>query len=116
MKDLGIVTLISVAAIAAAPASDANRPTNGAKLATSAFATTKSTEAFADCFARTQDRHSRPWWFVPKGNGGTFSNLGAKAVSKPYFLVINDSGSRRDIELQNANHNGPEARGVEQCI
>src|SRR5215831_224283 len=107
MKDLGIVTLISVAAIVAAPASDANRPISG-----TAFATTRSTEAFADCFARTQDQHSRPWWFVPKDNGGTFSNLGATAVSKPYFLVINDRGTRRDIELQNANHNGPEARGV----
>lgn len=119
MKDLGIVTLISVAAIAAAPASDANRPThaaNNVQASTSAFATSKSTEAFAGCFAETQDRLSRPWWFVPKDNGGSFSNLGAKTVSKPYFLVINDRGSRREIQLQNADHKGPEARGVEQCI
>jgi hypothetical protein len=109
MKDLGIVTLISVAVIAAAPASEGSRAT--------AFATSKSTQAFADCFARSQERNSSPWWFVPKEHGGgTFSNLGAPAVSKPYFVVINDKGSTREIQLQNASWDGPQARGVEQCI
>jgi|SRR6185312_4028309 len=109
MKDLGIFTLISVAAIAAAPAPEKNGPTM--------FATIRSTEQFAACFARTQDRVSMPWWFVAKDNGGgTFSNLGARFVSKPYFLLISDRGSRREIQLQNANLNGPETQGVEQCI
>jgi hypothetical protein len=109
MKDLGIVTLISVAAIAAAPASQANHAT--------AFATSKSTQAFAECFARSQERNSRPWWFVPKeSGGGTFSNLGAASVKKPYFVLISDRGSTREIQLQNASWNGPEARGVVQCI
>lgn len=109
MKDLGIVTLISVAAIAAAP--------TPARSATRAFETGRSTQQFADCFARSQDKLSRPWAFVPgDSGGGTFSNLGARAVSKPYFLLISDRGSRREIQLQNASLDGPEARGAEQCI
>jgi hypothetical protein len=109
MKDLGIVTLISVAAIAAAPTPARDRSEQ--------FATIKSTDQFADCFARSQERNARPWWFVPKeSGGGTFSNQGAASISKPYFLVIADRGSRREIQLQNADWNGPEARGVEQCI
>ena len=109
MKDLGIVTLISVAAIAAAPASEGRHA--------SAFATSKSTQAFADCFERSQERNSTPWWFVPKeSGGGTFSNLGAPSIKKAYFVVISDRGSTREIQLQNASWDGPAARGVEQCI
>jgi len=109
MKDLGIVTLISVAAIAAAPASETNHPT--------AFATAKSTQAFADCFAHSQERDSKAWWFVPKeSGGGTFSNAGAPSVKQPYFVEISDRGSRREIHVQNASWDGPVARGVEQCI
>jgi hypothetical protein len=109
MKDLGIVTLISVAAIAAAPAPQPSHAT--------AFATAKSTQAFADCYVRSQDKQSKPWWFVPKeSGGGTFSNLGGASVANPYFLVISDRGSRRVIQLQKASWDGPEARGVEQCI
>ena len=109
MKDLGIVTLISVAAIAAAPASETSRPT--------AFATAKSTQAFADCFAHAQERGSQAWWFVPKeSGGGTFSNAGAASVKQPYFVEISDRGSRREIHVQNASWDGPVARGVEQCI
>jgi hypothetical protein len=109
MKDFGIVTLISVAAMAAAPAPQASGP--------AAFATARSTEQFAACFERTQDSLSRPWWFVAKDNGGgTISNLGAASVRNPYFLLISDRGSRREIQLQNASPNGPEAQGVDQCI
>jgi hypothetical protein len=109
MKDLGIVTLISVAAIAAAPPAQPSHPTD--------FATTKSTQAFADCYARSQERQSKPWSFVPReSGGGTFSNLGARSVAHPYFLVISDRGSRRVIQLQKTSWDGPEARGVEQCI
>lgn len=109
MKDLGIVTLISVAAIAAAPASQTSHPT--------AFATAKSTQAFADCFTHAQERNLKAWWFVPKeSGGGTFSNAGAASVKQPYFVEISDRGSRREIHVQNASWDGPIARGVEQCI
>jgi hypothetical protein len=109
MKDLGLFTLISVAAIAAAPAPEGSHPTS--------FATARSAQAFEDCFARSQDRRATAWAFVPsESGGGTFSNLGAANVTKPYFLEISDRGSRREIQLQNASWNGPQARGVEQCI
>ncbi len=109
MKDLGIVTLISVAAIAAAPASETRHPTT--------FATAKSTQAFADCFAHAQERDSKAWWFVPKeSGGGTFSDAGASSAKQPYFVEISDRGSRREIHVQNASWDGPVARGVEQCI
>jgi len=108
MKAFGIVTLTSVIAVAAAPTAPAARG--------SSFATMKSTEEFADCFSRIQDRHSVPWWFVSKERGGTFSNAGAPAVGQPYLLLISDRGGRREILLQNASSDGPEARAVNQCI
>ena len=108
MKDIGIVTLLSVVAVAAAPSSRAG---NSAPLVT-----TKSTAQFADCFAKAQDRRSSAWWFVPKDHGGTISNLGAKSVRNPYFIVISDHGSRREIQLQNAGPQSPQGREVNQCI
>lgn len=108
MKAFGIVTLISVIAVAAAPAPPAAQGMS--------FATMKSTEQFADCFSRIQDRRSVPWWFVPKERGGTLSNAGAPAIGRPYVLLINDRDGRREILLQNASSNGPEARAVNQCI
>jgi len=108
MKAFGIVTLISVIAVAAAPSAPAVRGLS--------FATMKSTEQFADCFSRIQDRHLVPWSFVPKEGGGAFSNAGARAVGRPYLLLISDRDGRREILLQNASSNGPEARAVNQCI
>jgi len=108
MKAFGIATLISVIAVAAAPTPP---PVPGLS-----FATMKSTAQFADCFSKIQDRHSVPWWFVPKERGGTFSNAGAPAVGRPYLLLINDQDGRREIMLQNASADGPEARAVNQCI
>lgn len=108
MKAFGIVTLISVVAVAAAPTPPAARGLS--------FATMKSTEEFADCFSKVQDRRAVPWWFVPKDHGGTFSNAGAAAAGKPYLLLISDRDGRRVIQLQNASSEGPEARAVNQCI
>ena len=110
MRSLSIATLISVVASAAAPTPQpaASRPVP--------MVTAKSTRTFAECFASSQDRVSAPWWFVPKENGGTFSNLGAPAVTKPYFLAVNDRGQTREILLQDAAPNSAEAQGVSQCI
>ena len=110
MRSLSIATLISVVASAAAPTPQP------ASSRAAAIVTAKSTRAFAECFARTQDRLSAPWWFVPKENGGTFSNLGAPAVTKPYFLAVTDRGRHREISLEDAAPNGAEAQGVSQCI
>lgn len=108
MKDFGIVALLSVVITASAPAADAPQLT--------VLTTAKSTQAFADCFARSQDRQSIAWAFVPKAHGGTFSNLGAASPAAPYFLLINDRGTRREIQLQNAAPSGAQERGVNQCI
>lgn len=108
MRDIGIVTLMSVAATAAAPVLPAAR--------SAPLVTAKSTEQFAGCFARAQERRSAAWWFVPNGKGGTFSNLGAAGVSNPYFVVVSDRGQHREIRLENASAGTPEARGVSECI
>jgi hypothetical protein len=80
--------------------------------------TAKSADQFAACFVQTQDRATAPWWFVPKDNGGgTFSNLGAKGVTSPYFLDVRELGSRREIRLELASASGGAsvARAVESC-
>jgi hypothetical protein len=108
MKEIGLVTLLSVAVTAAAPNARSNPPAS--------YATLKSTAQFADCFARSQERHGIPWWFIPKERGGTFSDLGAKSVARPYFLVIDDRGTRRDIQLQQGAPEGAQSEAVQQCI
>jgi hypothetical protein len=108
MKEIGIVTLLSVAVTAAAPGPQAYRP--------SVYVTPKSTQDFASCFARTQERSGAPSWFVPRSEGGTFSNVGAKSVSRPYFLVINDRGTRREIRLEQGAPGQAQSKAVNQCI
>lgn len=108
MKDFGIVAVVSAIISAGAPASSVHqRPL---------LTTAKSTETFAHCFARSQDRQAVAWAYVPRAHGGTFSNLGAASAAAPYFLLISDRGTRREIELQNAASNGAQERGVMQCI
>jgi hypothetical protein len=105
MRSLGIVTLLSVAATAAAPNS-----------AQSHLFTAKPSNEFIQCFARSQETHAAAWAFMPKEDGGTFSNLGAPSVTKPYFLVVTDRGHRREIVLANATQGSTEERGVGECI
>ena len=106
MKDFGIVVLLSVIVSAAAPRADAPP----------VLTTAKSTQDFADCFIRSQDRQSAAWAFVPQAHGGTFSNLGASSPAAPYFLLIRDRGQRREIDLQNAAPGGAQEKGVQQCL
>ena len=107
MKSLGIMTALSVAATALAP-SVQSRPAKGTE-------TAKSVQAFAECFTRAQDRRAAAWAYVPGRNGGTFSNLGAAGVGRPYFIVISDRGNRRTIHLDNVAAKSPAAWGVSQC-
>jgi len=108
MKEIGIVTLLSVAVTAAAPGPQAYRP--------AVYVTPKSTQDFASCFARTQDRQGAPWWFVPREHGGTLSNLGAKGGAATYFIVINDRGARREVALDNRSFAAGPRKGLNQCI
>lgn len=110
MKEVGIITLLSVAAVAAAPTPTRSEPAQY-------FVTTKSTDDFGRCFVNTQERHSSPWWFVPKENGGgTFSNLGAQPLQGAYFVEVADVGHRREIRLLNGASQDRVARAVAQCI
>lgn len=108
MKDFGIVALLSVIVNAAAPRLDAPPAP--------VLTTAKSAQAFTDCFARSQDRQSAAWAFVPKKHGGTFSNLGASSAAAPYFLVISDRGERREIRIENVAPSGAQERGMLQCL
>lgn len=108
MRDIGIVTLLSVAVTAAAPALPDAHPTP--------LVTAKSSEQFAGCFVHSQQRRAAPWAFVPNRRGGTFSNLGAAGVSNPYFIIISDRGQHREIRLENAAPGTAAYKGVSQCI
>lgn len=108
MREIGIVTLLSVAVTAAAPGPRDDRPAT--------FQTPKSTEDFATCFARAQDRSGTAWWFVPRENGGTFSNLGNRKGAAAYFVVINDRGPHRDVALDEHAQAAGLREVVNQCI
>ena len=108
MREIGLVTLLSVAVTAAAPGPQAYRP--------AVYVTPKSTQDFASCFARTQDRRGAAWAFVPRDKCGRFSNLGSKSGAATYFIVINDRGGRREIEIEPAAPSGGQREAVNQCI
>jgi hypothetical protein len=105
MRSLGIFTLFSVAATAAAPTSTP-----------ASLTTAKSSQSFIECFARSQDRRAAAWAFVPKADGGTFSNLGARSVTRPYFLAVNDRGGHREILIEDAARGSAALEGAHQCI
>lgn len=108
MKEIGIVTLLSVAITAAAPGPDAYRP--------AVYATPKSTHDFATCFTRSQERRGAAWWYLPREHGGMLSNSGAKGVASPYYLVVNDRGARREIALDQHGSDGDAREALNECI
>ena len=108
MREIGIVTLLSVAVTAAAPGPQAYRP--------AVYVTPKSTQDFARCFANTQDKRGAAWWFVPREKGGTLSNLGAKSGAATYFVVINDRGTRREIALDPRSAGREQREAINECI
>jgi hypothetical protein len=119
MKDIGIGILLSVLVSAAAPIA-ATEPADAAGAshqapAAASFTTQKSTEQFASCFGNTQDHLRQAWWFVPKEDGGTFSNLGAKNAAPAYFVVVSDRGQRRQVRLEGVGASLVN-RAVLQCI
>jgi hypothetical protein len=113
MKDIGIITLLSVIVSAAAPTSGGSADHNPAK----SFLTTKSANQFASCFADTQDNSGLPWAYVRKEDGGTFSNLGPRPLSSAYFVVVSDRGGRRDVRLEgNGAREIAVNRAVTECV
>ena len=113
MKDIGIVTLLSVIVSAAAPSSLALSEYKPAK----SLVTAKSTDQFASCFASTQDEGGLPWAYIRKDDGGTFSNLGPRSLSSAYFVVVSDRGARREVRLEgNGAREIGVNRAVDQCV
>jgi hypothetical protein len=108
MREIGIVTLLSVAVTAAAPGPQAYRP--------SIYVTPKSTQDFASCFARFEDQRGAAWWFVPRDHGGTISNLGSKTAAATYFIAIHDRGARREIALDLRNADAAPRKALNECI
>ena len=83
MKEIGIVTLLSVVAVAAAP--------HGRSEKVTVFVTQKSSQAFDACFS-------------------------AAHIGKAADFTLTDRGSRREIQLNSATLDGPEAQAVKQCL
>jgi hypothetical protein len=119
MRDIGIITLLSVIISAAAPTSPKAPEYKPAKssVAAKSFVTAKSADQFASCFADTQDRSALPWSYVRKNDGGAFSNLGSRPVSSAYFVVVSDRGARREVRLEgNGGREIAVDRAVSQCV
>jgi len=108
MREIGIVTILSVAVTAAAPGPRAYRP--------AVYVTPKTTQDFASCFTRKEDKRGAAWWYVPRENGGTISNLGAKSGAATYFVVINDRGTRREIALDQKGPDGGRTESLNACV
>jgi hypothetical protein len=113
MKDIGIITLLSVIISAAAPSSPGTPHHNSAK----ALTTAKSTDEFASCFTSLQDQGGLPWSYIRKADGGTFSNLGSRTVATAYFVVVSDRGSNREVRLEgNGSSEIAVNQAVNQCV
>lgn len=112
MKQVGIVILLSVIASAAAPAATPRQ--TGMTLLTQ-----KSLDQFGSCFVQAQDRVDAAWSFVPKADGGTFSNVGASGARAYYFLAVSDRGMSRQVRLEPAEASlsldARVVRAVNQC-
>ena len=113
MKHFGIVTLVSVAASAAAPGSNAGH-------AAVTRETSRTVEQFGGCFVDAQERAALAWSYVPQSRGGTFSNFGARGARAHYFLAVLDTGSVRRLRLETPSASSSidprVARAVDQCI
>lgn len=107
MRDFGIVALLSVIATAAAPTAPAS--------SIQTYATSKSTQQFADCY-RTHEWEGSRLWYAADRRRTALSNLGTTVVRQPYFIEIRDRGTLREILLRGAALGGPEAQGVSRCL
>jgi hypothetical protein len=116
MRDFGTIALMSTIISAAAPNSQhlLSSPEYGPA---KSFVTAKSTDQFASCFAGTQDDGALPWRYVPKDDGGTFSNLGPRTIGSAYFVVVSDRGPHREVRLEgNGASEVAVKRAVSQCV
>jgi hypothetical protein len=77
--------------------------------------TVKSLNEFGSCFTATQDRASRPWAFMPTGNGGTFTNAGAEGIAAPYWLTVSVARGPSQIRLFANSGSADMIQAVNSC-
>lgn len=103
MREIGIVTLLSVAATAAAPSSRASQ--SAPALGTPG--------QYAACLASNPQAASR-WWIVANDRGGSIAMPAGAEVQRAY-LVIEDRGARREIALEQTGAGGQQQKGGSTC-
>jgi len=102
-----------VATITAIPAAHANDARGLTRT------TSKSLDAFGKCFVSEQREASRPWWFVPSEDGGTFSDVGAAQAPTGYFLRVQGpkDALRLRLEPERTESNvDPILKSIDHCI
>lgn len=105
---LGVSSLLFVLIASAAPAPQPLLRTT----------TMKSADAFASCFAGTQDKAAKAWAFLPRESGGTFTNVGASGTAAPYWVQVKTGihgGNVRLFSDGGADASSSLIRAVEQC-
>jgi hypothetical protein len=106
MRGVGLVTLLSVGAVSAAPSS---RPVAPGKIVS-----VESTHVFVDCWAERRLGVLAP--FMRAKVGEAPSDFDAPGTGQTYFITISDGDTRRIIRLQGPAPTGPQAKSMEQCI
>lgn len=109
MAQLLGVSIVLLALVAAVPQS--NRPLVQT-------ATSRSVDAFGSCFAAAQDKAAHAWAYLPIGQGGTFTNSGARGSGATYWLRVSKSGDRGEIRLfgeEGARSSESLIEAVDQC-
>lgn len=87
----------------AAPATDHRAP----------LSTTLDT--FGACFVQRQEQDGRPWAFVPTKSGGTFTNVGASAGTRPYQLLARVGQGEHALRLIAEVPSAELLAAVEKC-
>lgn len=91
MRGVGLVTLLSVGAISAAPASRAPDP--------GPVATIHATSAFVRCFSDERRRNA----------------VAQVSPTPTYLITIRNGGPQHDIVLHGVESNSPQVKAAEQC-
>lgn len=105
MREIGIVTLLSVAATAAAPTPRVAQP--APRLS--------ATAQYAACLASKANPGSTRWWIVANDRGGSIAMPARPNIQHAYLVVIGDQGERREIVLDPTDPDRQQQKGENQC-
>lgn len=101
MREIGIVTLLSVAATAAAPTPRIAEP----------VAAPSATSRYAACLASSETPTAARWWIVANERGGSIALPAGARVQHAYLVVVDDQGERSEMALERAQ----QQRGESGC-